>query len=173
MFQESKLDPDELMPLRHFDEAKMSFETFRFRKTGPSVRIPTYASQPHVYGSPSSQSDDNSGDSDDSYPLEGVSSTLMDGVRQRKRSRREAQTWLIASEQSAEVMEKEKMWKTLMMKGVQWVQDPAGELRELTGWTYAPVSYSFVFLVGIGCGIMYNGWLTDLGLEDASYLTKV
>ena len=173
MFQEFKLDPDGLLPLRHFDEGKMSFETFRFRKTGPSVRIPSYASRAHVYRSPSPQSEDNSGDSDEPYPLEGVSSTLMNGVRQRKHSRREAQTWLIASEQNAEVMEKEKMWKTLMMKGVQWVQDPAGELRELTGWTYAPVSYSFVFLVGIGCGIMYNGWLTDLGLEEASYLTKV
>lgn len=173
MSQEFKLDPGGLLPLRHFDEGKMSFETFRFRKTGPSVRIPTHAYQAHVYRSPGFQGEDDSGDSDDSYPLEGVSSTLMNGVWQCKRSRREAQTWLIAAEKNAEVMEKEKMWKTLMLKGVQWVQDPAGELRELTGWTYAPVSYSFVFLVGIGCGIMYNGWLTDPGLEEASYLTKV
>lgn len=173
MFQEFKVDRDGLMPLRHFDETKIFFETFRFRKTGPLVRIPTYASQPHIYRNPSPQSEDDSGDSDDSYPLGRVTSTLMNGVRQRKRSRREAQTWLIASEKSGEILEKEKMWKTLMMKGVQWIQDPAGELRELTGWTYAPVSYSFVFLAGIGCGIMYNGWLTDLGLEEASYLTKV
>ena len=137
MSQEFRLNPDGIIPLRHFDDEKMSFETYRFRKSGPSVRIPTYPFETHAYHSPGAQVDDgsgDSGDSDDSYPLERVSTTPMNGLQQRKRRISQDQTWLIASDQSPEVMEKEKLWKTLMMKGVQWAQDPAGELQELTGW---------------------------------------
>lgn len=172
MFQEFKIAPDDVLPLRHFDETKMSFESFQFRKGGPKVRIPTYASQPHTYDGWNAEDDY---ESDEYYPTDSVTERPSDeGVQQRKRRRSDGEEEFIASDGILDTKKADekgvKYWANQMMK---WAKNPAVELQELTGWTYTPVSYSFVFLVGIGCGIMYHGWLIDLASDEVSYITNI
>lgn len=158
MFQEFKIAPGDVRPLRHFDEDKMSFESFQFRKRGPKVRIPTYASQPQAHDGSDIEDDY---ESDEFYPADSLAHRpSAEEIQQRKRLGSDGKEEFIASSEGYQ--EGVKYWAGEIIK---WVRNPAAELQELTGWTYTPVSYTLVFLVGMGCGTMYYGWLTDLASD--------
>ena len=168
MFQEFKIARDDVMPLRHFDDDNMSFESFQFRRSGPKVRIPTSASQPRSYEEATLAVEY---DSNNFYPNNSVTHRPPGkGAQQRKRCGSEEQENIVVLRQAVvDGKVSKKSLNNVAKQMMKWFKNPALELEELTGWKYTPISYSFVFLVGIGCGILYHGWLTDMASNEVSY----